>query len=125
MDFKDEDNSYKVLNPKVNVVKVGTYKGRHGVTLDSLSQKWVISTEAARRTVQHKTKQGISTTLHPDLLRLINTNDRTLRHNRLQHSVFIDTMQAGTFSMRVNWYAQVYSTKFGWSRAHPMKRKGY
>ena len=25
--------------------------------------------------------------------------------------------------MRGNWYAQVYSTDFGWSRAHPTNRK--
>ena len=33
-------------------------------------------------------------------------------------------MQAGTVSRRMNQYAQVYSTDFGWSRAHPMKNKG-
>ena len=45
-------------------------------------------------------------------------------YNRLQHSAFTNTIQAGTVSRRVNRYAQVYSTKFGWSRSHPMKRKG-
>ena len=34
-------------------------------------------------------------------------------------------MQAGTVLRRVNCYAQVYSTECGWSRAHPMNRKGY
>ena len=34
-------------------------------------------------------------------------------------------MQSGTILRRVNWYAQVYSTDFGWSRAHLMNRKGY
>ena len=34
-------------------------------------------------------------------------------------------MQAVTVSRRGNWYAQVYSTEFGWSIEHPMKRKGY
>ena len=33
-------------------------------------------------------------------------------------------MQAGTVSRRVNWYAQVYSTEFGWSRSHTINKKG-
>ena len=45
-------------------------------------------------------------------------------YNRLQNSVFADTMKAGNVSRRGNWYAQVYSTEFFWSIAHPMKRKG-
>ena len=42
----------------------------------------------------------------------------------MQHSVFADTIQAVTVSSRGNQYAQVYSTNFGWSRSHPMNRKG-
>ena len=33
-------------------------------------------------------------------------------------------MQEGTVFSKGNRYAQVYSTKFGWSRAHPMNSKG-
>ena len=46
-----------------------------------------------------------------------------LRYNRLHHSVS-DKIQAGTILRIVNWYAQVYSTEFGSSTAHIMKRKG-
>ena len=59
VDFTDEDNFYKALNAKVNVDKVGASKGRHGVTLDSLSQKWLILPEEERRTQQHTIQQGI------------------------------------------------------------------
>ena len=51
VDFTEENNFYKALNAKVNVAKVRASKGRHGVTLESLSQKWLISLEAARRVV--------------------------------------------------------------------------
>ena len=90
------------------MANVGAYKGRHGVTLDSLSLKWLISTEAARRTVQHTTQQGIRTILQPSLSQLFNTNDQALIYNRLQHSAFINTIQANTVSRRVKRYAQVY-----------------
>ena len=74
--------------------------------------------------MQHTTQQGIRTIMHPYLSRKCNTNDQALRYNRLQHSVFTDTMKVGTVLRRGNWYAQVYSTKFVWSRAHQTKRKG-
>ena len=48
-----------------------------------------------------------------------------MRHNRLQYNVFTGTMQAGTVSRRVNRYAQIYLTYFGWSRAHLSKNKVY
>ena len=69
VDFTDDDNFYKALNYKVNVAKVGASEVKHGVTLGSLSQKWLISPETARITVQHTTQRGIKTILHPSLLR--------------------------------------------------------
>ena len=66
--------NYKAFNDKVNVAKVGVYKGRHGVTLDSLYRKWLVFLEAARRTVQHTTQREVSTILHPSLLKNFNTN---------------------------------------------------
>ena len=106
------------------MARVGASKGRHGFTLESLYQKWLISPEAARITVQYTTHQGIGTTLNPYFSRQLKTNDRALRYNRLQHSVFTNTMQAGTVYKIGNWYAQVYLIEFGWSIAHPMKNKG-
>ena len=67
VDFTDSDNFYKALNAKVNLSKVGSSKERHGVTSESLSQKWFISPEAARRNLQYTTQRGIRTILHPSL----------------------------------------------------------
>ena len=106
------------------MAKVGDSNGSHGVTSEFLYQKWFISTEEDRITVQHTKQRGIRKILHPSLSQQFNTNDRALRYNRMQHSVFADTIQAVTVSSRGNQYAQVYSTNFGWSRSHPMNRKG-
>ena len=106
------------------MARFGESKVRHGVTSESLFHKLLISPKAARRTVQHTTQLGIRTILHPSLSRRFKTNDQSLRYNRLQQSVFTDTMQAGTVSRKGNQYAQVYLNEFGWSRAHLMKKKG-
>ena len=55
VDFTDDKKIYKALIDKVNMEKVEAYNGRYGFILDSLSQKWLISLEAVRRTVQHTT----------------------------------------------------------------------
>ena len=64
VDFTDDDILFNAFNAKFNVDMVRTSKGRHGVTSNSLSQKWLISPESARRTVQHTTQRGIRKILH-------------------------------------------------------------
>ena len=125
VDFTDDDNFYKALNAKVNVGKVGVSKGINGFTSKSLFHKLLISPDLARRTVHNTTQRGIRTILHQSLSRQFNTNDQEPRYNRLQYTVFEYTIHAGTVSRRGNRCVQVYSTEFIWSRAHPMKRKGY
>ena len=84
VDFTDDENFFNDLNDQVNMDRVGTLKLIHGVTSDSLSQKWLISTEAERITVQHTTQRGIRMILHPSLLCRLKTNNRALMYNRLQ-----------------------------------------
>ncbi len=69
-------------------------------------------------------QRGVRTCLNPTLSRRFPTNDRMLRYKRLPHTVFTDTMFASTVSRQGNKMAQIYSTSFGWARAHRMKRKG-
>ena len=66
--------------------KVGASKGRHGFTLESLSQKWLISLEADSKTAQYTTQLGIRKIVHPSLSQRFKTNDRALRCDRLQYS---------------------------------------
>ena len=56
IDFTDDNNIFNAINAKVNMAMVEAPKGRHDITSESLSQKWLISLEAARRTVQHTTQ---------------------------------------------------------------------
>ena len=47
-----------------------------------------------------------------------------MRYRRLRQDVFGDTLLAGTKSKRGNKYAEKFVTKFGWSHAFPMAKKG-
>jgi len=84
----------------------------------------MISPDRAKRTVVMTTQRWVRTCLNPTLSQRFPTNDRMLRYTRLPHTVFTDTMFALTVSRQGNKMAQIYSTSFGWARAHPMKCKG-
>ncbi len=47
-----------------------------------------------------------------------------LWYKRVLHTMFSNTLFAGSVSRQSNKMAQVYATSFGFARAHPMKRKG-
>jgi hypothetical protein len=47
-----------------------------------------------------------------------------LCYKQLPHTIFTDTLIAGTPSCSGNKCTQAYLTSFGWARAHPMTRKG-
>ncbi len=47
-----------------------------------------------------------------------------LWYKRVLHTMFSNTLFAGSVSRQGNKMAQAYATSFGWARAHPMKRKG-
>ena len=79
MDLTDDESFYNALNAKVDVARVVESRGGHFFTLDSLYQKWLISPEAARRTVRNTIQRGISMILHPSLSQIFKTNDRALR----------------------------------------------
>ena len=62
--------------------------------------------------------------LHHFLSRRFRKNDRKLQYRLLQHDVSGDTLLDGTKSKRGNKYAEVFVTKFGWSRAFTIDKKG-
>jgi hypothetical protein len=47
-----------------------------------------------------------------------------LWYKSVLHTMFSDTLFAGSVSQQGNKMAQAYATSFGWACAHPMKRKG-
>jgi hypothetical protein len=95
-----------------------------GVNSVTLSKRWCISPQKAQRTLTKTTQRGVCKCLDPTLSRRFPTNDQMLRYKRMPHPCFTDTLIAGTPSKQGNKYAQAYCTSFGWTRAHPMKRKG-
>ena len=98
-------------------------KDRQPIDHVTLFNKWNISKDRARQTIENTTQRGVSTVLHPYLSRRYPTNDRGLRYDQTNHPLLTDTLIAGTTSKRANKYAQVYGTGFRWSRAHSMKLK--
>ena len=46
-----------------------------------------------------------------------------LQYKRVLHTMFSNTLFAGSVSRQGNKMAQAYAMSFGWARAHPMKRK--
>ena len=47
-----------------------------------------------------------------------------LQYKRVLHTMFSNTLFAGSVSQQGNKMAQVYATSFGWAHAQPMKCKG-
>ncbi len=47
-----------------------------------------------------------------------------LWYKRVLHTMFSNTLFAGSVSQQGNKIAQAYDMSFGWARAHPMKHKG-
>ena len=47
-----------------------------------------------------------------------------MRYPRIPHTLFTDTMIAGTVSQRGNKNCQIYASSYGWGRAFPIARKG-
>ena len=98
-------------------------KSRQPIDHVTLSNRWNISKDNARKTIDKTTQRGVRTVLHPSLSHRYPTNDRGMRYDRTNYPLFTYTLIAGTNSKRGNKHAQVYGRSFGWARAHPMKLK--
>jgi hypothetical protein len=61
---------------------------------------------------------------NPTLSCHLPTHDRMLCYPHMPHPVFGNTMFAGTESNNGNKCCQVFTTNFGWARAHPLKQMG-
>jgi hypothetical protein len=112
-------------NVRISLVKsVNSRKGLLAIGPTLLAKRWKIKLDAAKRTLRATTHSIVRTTLHPTLSRRFRTNDRQLRYRRIPHEVYTDTMKASTVSwFRQNKYAQVFCTRFGWTRVYPMRSK--
>ena len=130
-DITDDDNFHVVLKSRVHISSVETLGNGHFTTRQkkpidhvTLASRWMISPEKALQTVHVTTQRGVRTCINPTLSRRFPTNDRLIRLRQLPHTLFTDTLIAGTRSKRGNKYSQVFAAPIGWTRAHPMKHKG-
>ena len=130
-DITHDCNFHQVLQSLVTISSMdtcltGNLRSRKTAPIDfaTLANRWMISPAKAKQTVQRTTQRGVRTCINPTLARRFPTNDRMLRYTRLPHPTFTDTMFAGTASKQGNKCAQIFSTSFGWCRAHPMTSKG-
>ena len=121
-------NSHNVSELVANEfpLKQGDISSRRKKQVDgaTLAKRWNIDPRKAANTVKVTTQRGVRTCTRPSISRRYPTNDRMLRYNRLPFPIFSDTMESGVISKKGNRYAQAFCTQFGWSRMHPMKRKG-
>ena len=131
VDITDDDNFCLLLESLVMISSIdtsfaGQLRTRKTSPIDhlTLAARWMISPAQAEQTIKNTTQRCVKTCSNPTLARRFPTNDRMLRYKRLPHPVFSDTLIAGTTSKQGNKVAQVYATSFGWSRVHPMQRKG-
>jgi hypothetical protein len=130
-DVTDNKNFYDVLASHVQISSIETSLNGHiclhkttPIDPQILASHWIISPEHAKRTVVMTTQRGVRTCLNPTLSPRFPTNDRMLWDIRVLHTMFSNTLFAGSVSQQGNKMAQAYATSFGCARAHPMKRKG-
>ena len=112
VDFTSDDHFHDVLRAHVNISWVQVKNGHRAINNELLAEKWLVSTDVAKRTLERTTQRGVRTISHPSMACRFRTNDRQLQYKRLHHDVFTDTMQAKTKACRGDLYTQVYATGF-------------
>ena len=123
VEFTSDGQFHDSIRAHVKVSQVKVTNGHHTINYKLLAEKWLVLIDFAKRTLEQTTQQGVRAISHPSLACRFRTNDRQLQHEYLQHDMFTDMIQAKTRSCRGELYAQVYTTGFHWSWAHPMKKK--
>ena len=110
------------MQNNVCISTIQSQKQVNSISPEFLAKNWMIPLERAKRTLQVTTQKGIRS--RPNLLtRRFKTNDRMLRYNRLNCTMFTDTLQSSVLSRRQNKYAQVYCVPPNWTKAYAMSAK--
>ncbi len=130
-DITDDENFYDILASHVQISSIETSRNGHSclrktapIDPQTLAAHWMISPERAKPIIVMTMQRGVRTCLNPTLSLRFLTNDHMLWYKRVLHTMFSDTLFAGSVLQQGNKMAQAYAMSFGWARAHPMKRKG-
>ncbi len=130
-DILHDYNFHQVLAASIVISSVNislngqmqTYKTAP-IDFQTLISQWMVSPECAKGTVLKTTQWGVHTCLNPMLAWQFLTNDQMLCHKCLPYTTFTDTFIAGMISWSGNKCSQICTASFGWTRAHPVTRKG-
>jgi hypothetical protein len=96
----------KVRYSSIHSTTTGSKQSK--LTAPELARKWNIGLEAAERTLKVTTQRGVRNVTCQNLTKRYPTNDRHFRYQRLNTTLFTDTLIANSPSTRGNKYAQVY-----------------
>jgi cytochrome P450 len=108
---------------EVNIFSLHAAVRKGGVDVPTLARNVGISLEVAKRTRAMTTQRGVKSMIYPILnLRRI-TNDRHMRYRRLPMTLFTDIMFAKLKSRKQKNAAQIFCTRSGWTRAHPLSKE--
>jgi hypothetical protein len=99
-----------------------TTERHHSITPESLSRKWHIGLNRARKTLKVTTQAGIRSALHP-LTRRYRTDLMQSKYRRLNCTFYTDTMFATTKSLEQNTCCQVWTDGHGYVFADPLRSK--
>ena len=86
-----------------------------------LAKNWRMSKLKAKNTLRVTTQRGMRSIVNPYLVQRFRSNDRHLRHRRLNTEMFTDTLTSSAEYSKGNKHAQVYATPFGWTGAYPAR----
>lgn len=118
----DIDRSELTTPGERNVSAIRMGEPQQEITPESVAAKWMIGTEAAKRTLQVTTQGGVRRIQNP-ALRRFKTQMTHLRYPRLPGIYYCDTMKATVKSLEGHQYAHVIGNGKGYSRMFPMVAK--
>jgi hypothetical protein len=111
-----------IANCYVSWVYAFNLKTSGGINADQQARNWMIPIAKARRTIKMTTQRGIH--MRPDaLIQQFKTNDRMLRYNRINATMYTDMLKAQSRSHHQNLYSQVFAIPPAWIQAYAIKQK--
>jgi hypothetical protein len=108
-------------NILVTLSHQSTRKGT--VSARDLAQHWFIGLNTAQRTIERSTQRGVRDIASTSGYRRLKHRAHQLMYRHIRATVYTDTMFNRVKSIRQNTCAQVYVTKFHWTKAYPMRTK--
>ncbi len=104
-DVTDDKTLYDVLASHVQILSIESSLNKHirsrkvaPIDPQTLAARWMISPERAKQTVVMTMQRDVRTCLNLTLFQQFPTNDHMLWYKRVLHTMFSDTLFAGSVS---------------------------